>query len=313
MGTFIFIALFLIAVTLFAVKKRKKLPRKPKLHRIDIPEHLGIRDKSLVSIVERLESSLSDEYIKKVQTRVLDHHPDWTEADFDWRLFELKRYFIMNSILQTVPMFSHEVDEIWHEMLLFTKEYENFSNAFLGSYLHHTPNLNVQPIPDERAFFDWVYVQLFETTKNSHLLWGRFFREPLNQTLLTEFKNRTEAEILDKYFSRNEDGNTIGIYIIRKLKQQIEDSKKIRKTGNKKPFNRTASDGDFVELIIPMVFLSLYYSDTYENEMNELIPIDLSQESSSNSGSGFFGDSSDASGSSDSSCSSCSSCGGGCS
>jgi hypothetical protein len=39
-------------------------------------------------------------------------------------------------------MFSEEVDEIWHDMLLFTQKYQVFSEQFLGTMLHHTPNTN---------------------------------------------------------------------------------------------------------------------------------------------------------------------------
>ncbi len=37
-------------------------------------------------------------------------------------------------------MLSEDVDEIWHDMILFTKEYQRFSEKFLGKMLHHIPN-----------------------------------------------------------------------------------------------------------------------------------------------------------------------------
>ena len=55
-------------------------------------------------------------------------------------------------------MFSKRVDDIWHEMLMFTREYETFSKKFYHELLHHTPNNDPTPIPFERAFFDWVYL-----------------------------------------------------------------------------------------------------------------------------------------------------------
>lgn len=38
--------------------------------------------------------------------------------EYRWKLLELKRYFIMASLLKQLPMFSEEVDELWHEMLM---------------------------------------------------------------------------------------------------------------------------------------------------------------------------------------------------
>ncbi len=64
-------------------------------------------------------------------------------------------------------MFSEEVDEVWHDMLLFTQKYQRFSEKFLGRMLHHTPNAKHDPAPQERAFFDWIFSQMFEITQFS--------------------------------------------------------------------------------------------------------------------------------------------------
>lgn len=38
-----------------------------------------------------------------------------------------------------VSMPSQVVDDLWHEFILFTRNYENFCQKALGRYLHHTP------------------------------------------------------------------------------------------------------------------------------------------------------------------------------
>lgn len=42
-----------------------------------------------------------------------------------------------------VMLFSmREIDEMWHEFILVTKDYTEFCNRFFGKYLHHMPDVN---------------------------------------------------------------------------------------------------------------------------------------------------------------------------
>jgi len=34
-----------------------------------------------------------------------------------------------------------EIDEMWHEFILFTKDYTQFCQLYFGEYLHHLPNI----------------------------------------------------------------------------------------------------------------------------------------------------------------------------
>ena len=40
---------------------------------------------------------------------------------------------------QRVAMPSQVVDDLWHEFILFTREYRSFCDAAFGNFLHHTP------------------------------------------------------------------------------------------------------------------------------------------------------------------------------
>lgn len=162
MGVFITIVVgagILLAIAFFSTDKTKKKT----LLKENIPENLGLLEGvPAEKTLRKMEAALPYEYINQVKIRYLSDHPEITEDEFEWRLFELKRYFILNSVMNHTPMFSSKVDEIWHEMLMFTKQYESFSEKYLGKMLHHTPNLEPEPAPQQRAFFEWVFSQLFE-------------------------------------------------------------------------------------------------------------------------------------------------------
>jgi hypothetical protein len=114
----------------------------------------------------RLEAGMTEDLVKQLKVRVLEQYPRMSEAEFNWKLLELKRYFMMTAILKYVPMYSESVDDIWHEMLTFKGEYQRFGETFIGSSIRHTPSSepNPTPNPGERAWFDWVYSQLFVAT-----------------------------------------------------------------------------------------------------------------------------------------------------
>ena len=53
----------------------------------------------------------------------------------------LRQYFLtyLKSDRQFVSMPSQVVDELWHEFILYTKNYEQFCQQAFGDFLHHTP------------------------------------------------------------------------------------------------------------------------------------------------------------------------------
>lgn len=160
------------------------IPKLPPLIRTDSPAS---------ELVGRLEAALPSTYQEMLKQRVLSEHPDMSGEEYEWRWQELKRFFILCAILERVPMFSKDVDEIWHEMLMYTYEYQQFSERYLGRMLHHAPNTSAEqtPLPIERAWFDTLYVDLFGWHEYSAKLWGAFFRVPLPREeleLVTSFR-----------------------------------------------------------------------------------------------------------------------------
>jgi hypothetical protein len=305
---------FLLGSTLFSKGKKKSLRNDP------IPEQLGVQVVEGIPIVKKLDQSLPNFYIDNVKNRVLQNHPKWKDHEFDWGMFELKRYFLMNSLLKTVPMFSPHVDEIWHEMLMFTREYEKFSKDFYKDTLHHTPNMDSTPIPGERAFFDWVYISLFEVTTNSRAIWGRLLQNPIEREILDDFRILPEEELLFKYFRKSEDWLDVKRYLIRKMKQEIHEADQ-QYTGSKEFSSHLSTSNTHLYSLAAgaAVYYSIYDEDDFQEHMSEVAPEEYQKGAHYSGGSSCSGfacssnDSGDSSGGGDSGGSSCSSCGGGCS
>lgn len=307
----IIVGAIVIIIVLIFIKKRKK--KKFRLKTDPIPRNLGFLIKNGSPMTAQLRSSIPFPFESNLKKRMLQEHPTWKEYDFDWRMFELKRYFVLNGLLKTVPMFSSEVDKVWHEMLMFTKDYERFSQLFYKEFLHHTPNMDVKPIPGERAFFDWLYLSLFKPKLNSHLLWGSFLKNPIKLEILQDFQQRSEKELLSLYFRQTDEWVEIKTYLIRKMKKEIAKAEQLDK--EKPSFAKIKTENDYYQLLPAAVFFSLYGADKYFDQMHGLLPMQA-QAASSGGSSSCVGYACGSSKSDDggSSCSSgCSSCGGGCS
>jgi hypothetical protein len=64
-----------------------------------------------------------------------------------------------------------EIDEMWHEFILFTKDYVGFCQDYFGEYLHHYPNIfDTMPISTEEEdaeialLLPYIYDNLGEDT-----------------------------------------------------------------------------------------------------------------------------------------------------
>ncbi|MBM7663268.1 hypothetical protein JOC85_004140 [Bacillus mesophilus] len=303
----IIVFFILIGSSLFSTGKKTPLKKHP------IPDQLGIQIEAGFPILQRLDSSLSQYYLDNIKLRVMQNHPKWKDHEFEWGMFELKRYFVMNSLLKSVPMFSHRADEIWHEMLMFTRDYEKFSKGFYHDLLHHTPNMDSTPIPGERAFFDWVFISLFEITENSRAIWGCFFQNPIKRQILDDFKVLSEDELLTKYFRINDDWLEVKKLLINKLKDEISEADQAKLTSEKISKSRAAGDSHINTYVAgAAVFYSLYEEDDFQGNMSEVTPEEY-QKGSPYSGGSYcsgFACSGDSGGGGDSGSSSC---GGGCS
>jgi hypothetical protein len=76
---------------------------------------------------------------KLLQERVFNSREEYQEA-----FTEFKKYAALSNIFEgeQLGMVSEKVDAVWHQFILFTKNYEQFCNDYLGRFLHHFPNLD---------------------------------------------------------------------------------------------------------------------------------------------------------------------------
>lgn len=64
-----------------------------------------------------------------------------------------------------------EIDEMWHEFILFTQDYSDFCEKYFGEYMHHLPNLfDNMPVSREEVEIEvakllpYIYDHLGEET-----------------------------------------------------------------------------------------------------------------------------------------------------
>lgn len=64
-----------------------------------------------------------------------------SEARAGELFLEVKRYLALAALRpeEEVPMFSTRVDQVWHEFVLFTREYAAFCSRHVGRFMHHSP------------------------------------------------------------------------------------------------------------------------------------------------------------------------------
>ncbi|CAM4474425.1 putative membrane protein YgcG [Paenibacillus endophyticus] len=191
---------------------------------------------------ERLEASLTLFFESRVKDRVLKEFPRMSDKEWAWTWFELKRYFLMCGIMRNVPMYSRQVDAVWHEMLMFTREYEEFCTGFCGEMIHHAPHApGALPQPGERAMFDWLYGELFAQAPASGRLWGAFYRTRMPEEKLDEIKEFSKDTLRSQWFnaktgSRFADLSSTMDYLIDRAKSGLNDAG----NGRKEPKNESS-------------------------------------------------------------------------
>jgi len=73
--------------------------------------------------------------------RLEQHHPGLTRKESALISRRLRQFFIayLESGRSYVSMPSQIVDDLWHEFILYTREYDRFCRRAFGGFLHHTP------------------------------------------------------------------------------------------------------------------------------------------------------------------------------
>ncbi|WP_367607831.1 hypothetical protein [Legionella sp. W05-934-2] len=63
------------------------------------------------------------------------------------------------------------IDDMWHNFILYTRDYIQFCDRYFGTYIHHEPDIAIDKIPTEAEFttnmakyLEYVYEHLGELT-----------------------------------------------------------------------------------------------------------------------------------------------------
>ncbi len=96
----------------------------------------GVRSKSIGFKVD-LESVMTFQFDPVVH-RMIDKY-SWNEERARSVFEDMKRYLYLGRITGKPLIPPPEVDEMWHNFILFTVDYASFCSRFLGRFIHHRP------------------------------------------------------------------------------------------------------------------------------------------------------------------------------
>lgn len=77
--------------------------------------------------------------------RLVEQERDIAEREF-------KRFLLLIALdVKPIAMISPKLDDVWHQLVLFTRRYEAFCLDTVGFFVHHTPETGDDPIPVQAA------------------------------------------------------------------------------------------------------------------------------------------------------------------
>jgi hypothetical protein len=98
---------------------------------------------------------------KGLYEKLQKKHPQLTLKDCELVGRGLRQYFLayLKSGRKYVSMPSQVVDDLWHEFILYTKNYETFCSKAFGEFMHHTPAASLGAEKHSNAGLRrcWVY------------------------------------------------------------------------------------------------------------------------------------------------------------
>ncbi|HLC37619.1 MAG TPA: hypothetical protein VJJ53_02460 [Candidatus Nanoarchaeia archaeon] len=94
---------------------------------------LDIKEKSLID-------KLSDFEAPWLEEKLLLSGTFKSEEEYNQAFTEFKKYIALIGLVGgELAMASKQVDVVWHQFILFTKQYSVFGDEMLGRYIHHSP------------------------------------------------------------------------------------------------------------------------------------------------------------------------------
>ncbi|CAH0248405.1 hypothetical protein SRABI96_03113 [Peribacillus sp. Bi96] len=305
--TFFYVILAAIfAIFLVTLVKRQSEPAKLERYQHEFrkfhAETLDLQATEIVSeeLIEKLNKALDFDYMEKVNTEFRQKHPRESQIKVNQTWRELKRYLIMAAVFGKVEMFNSGIDELWHIMLNYRQEYDEFCQAFIGRTIQHHPHSEPAFKPEERTLFDFYYVQLFTVDSPSLQKWGKFFKHDKGQTLLRDFETLELEQLKEKYMRKPTSIQAERTF--ESFTSQFKENRPMTELNWRKTYDQT-------DYAAPAYF-TYASTDDFDSEFKDIFG---NESNTVSSGSGHVGhgdhsSSHDSSSDSSSSCSSCSSC-----
>jgi hypothetical protein len=93
--------------------------------------------------------------LDKVKRRLVDPKRYGVKQDVaDRAIMEFKRFFFLTGTEKPPLVPSKAVDIVWHEFLMFTKDYSQSCGRLFGKFIHHEPT---DGAPEERASLESAF------------------------------------------------------------------------------------------------------------------------------------------------------------
>jgi hypothetical protein len=114
---------------------------------------------ALVAVWRRLQHSARADYIRTYTLppglfdKLRKKRPELSLKDCQLIAHALRQYFLayLKGGCRFVSMPSQVVDDLWHELILYTRIYEQFCTRAFGRFMHHTPAVVLSSIPETNA------------------------------------------------------------------------------------------------------------------------------------------------------------------
>ena len=102
---------------------------------------------ALLIVWARLRNAARADYIRTymfprgIFDKLQAKRPELTLKDCQLTAHALRQYFLayLKSGCKFVSMPSQVADDLWHELILYTRHYQQFCNQAFGCFMHHTP------------------------------------------------------------------------------------------------------------------------------------------------------------------------------
>lgn len=114
-----------------------------------IPTTIRVRDNVVLNESQELMLKRVGDYeLPYLEQRLLSN--GWSRRRCAVALAEFRKFIALTGFVEPpLAMVGECVDEVWHELILFTPQYRRFCFETVGKFISHQPNTPLTPIPVE--------------------------------------------------------------------------------------------------------------------------------------------------------------------